>query len=140
MEIIVTRNHHTANTTGSIIYLEGATAAGFICYGIEPGVGSGKGPIPAGLYKVGIRTVGEFHAKYAARFPYHVGMLEVLGVPGFEAILLHCGNSFADTKGCLLLGRQFKSGVLFESEKAYTFLYNTVIAAAMAGNLSIEYR
>lgn len=28
----------------------------------------------------------------------------VVGVPGFSRILMHCGNSFHDTQGCILLG------------------------------------
>ena len=33
-----------------------------------------------------------------------MGMLEVLDVPNFKYILIHCGNTDEDTAGCLLLG------------------------------------
>ncbi|MDD5363372.1 MAG: DUF5675 family protein [Ignavibacteria bacterium] len=143
MKITVERNYHTANITGSIIRDGGA-----VYYGIEPGPMHARGPIPCGVYKIGVRTIGEFHVEYATRFPaFHAGMLEVLNVlqiplnsPWREAILIHCGNSFIDTKGCLLVGRQFKTGTLFESEKAYVTLYKSVIAAALTGELWIEYK
>lgn len=69
--------------------------------------------IPLDTYELGLRTneaaPGQpptFHDRYKARFgpDFHIGMIEVLNVPGFTDILWHCGNDDDDTGGCLLIG------------------------------------
>ncbi|MFK7922055.1 MAG: DUF5675 family protein [Bacteroidia bacterium] len=63
--------------------------------------------IPAGKYKLSLRTVGGFHNRYtnARDFKsFHIGMLWVREVPQFEFILIHVGNTDKDTSGCLLVG------------------------------------
>ena len=50
--------------------------------------------IPAGCYKLGYR----WSRKYRCNMPF------VENVPHFLAIMLHPGNSLADTAGCILLG------------------------------------
>jgi hypothetical protein len=70
----------------------------------EPKV-HGETAIPTGTYRVTLRKEGGFHARYTKRFPkMHKGMLWVRDVPGFEYILIHCGNTHQDTRGCLLVG------------------------------------
>jgi len=53
-----------------------------------------KGRIPAGTYRAVWEPVGKFKG-YALK-----------GVPGFENIELHVGNTEQDTRGCILLGRR----------------------------------
>ena len=61
--------------------------------------------IPAGTYWIGFRKTGGFHQRYGDRFPdMHMGMLWVRGVPNFEHVLIHIGNTDEDTAGCLLVG------------------------------------
>ena len=61
--------------------------------------------VPLGTYRLGLKTHGGFHERYRRRFPdFHLGMIEVLGVPNFTAILWHCGNDDDDTAGCTLIG------------------------------------
>ena len=50
--------------------------------------------IPAGCYTLGYRWSTKAHRK----MPF------VENVPGFMGIMLHAGNSLADTAGCILLG------------------------------------
>lgn len=65
----------------------------------------GETRIPAGKYKIGLRTVGGFHERFSKRFKdMHIGMLQILDVPGFEYILIHPGNTDKDTDGCLITG------------------------------------
>lgn len=65
----------------------------------------GETRIPAGKYKIGLRTVGGFHERLSKRFKdMHIGMLQILDVPGFEYILIHPGNTDKDTDGCLITG------------------------------------
>ena len=59
--------------------------------------------IPTGNYSLSLT----YSPKFSPRAFYKSlgGMLPlVVGVPGFSRILMHCGNSFHDTQGCILLG------------------------------------
>ena len=92
--------------------------------------------------------MGGYHAKYSKRFAdIHKGMLHVLDVPGFEYILLHCGNTDEDTAGCLLLGDTQENnnikenGFIGKSTAAYMRVYPPIAAALEAGEeVTIEYR
>lgn len=64
----------------------------------------GETCIPTGTYGLKLRADGGLHKKYAKRFPaFHMGMLWLQDVPGFEWIYLHCGNTDDDTEGCPLV-------------------------------------
>jgi LysM repeat protein len=120
----------------------------FECYGLEDEYREVKvmkeTRIPAGTYKVGVRTEGRFHNKYTNDYPgMHKGMLHVLDVPGFEYILIHVGNYEHNTDGCLLVGTSRVetpgSMMVGSSVAAYKKFYPKVIDAALAGDLTITY-
>lgn len=120
----------------------------FVCFTIEDEHRDVKVPgetrIPAGSYQLRLRGWGGFHNRYLGRFPdLHEGMLEIVGVPGFTDILLHCGNTDFDTAGCLLVGDGVHEnvstrGYLTASEPAYRRLYPPVAHAIKNGGANIE--
>ena len=77
----------------------------FLGFIIEDGYNEVKIPgetrIPAGLYSLRKKKDGEFLAKYKSLYG-HEWIPEVMGVPGYSAILIHIGNFIRDTRGCLL--------------------------------------
>jgi len=96
----------------------------------------GETRIPAGTYQITLRTEGGFHERYAHKFgAMHKGMLWVRNVPGFEYILIHIGNTDADTAGCLLVGDEVKTQErkLLYSKNCYVRIYERVSAAILAG-------
>ena len=100
----------------------------------------GETRIPNGTYKLGLRKVGGYHAKYSKRFPHiHIGMLHVLDVPGFEYILIHCGNTDEHTAGCLLVGDSQENnqitadGFIGKSTQAYKRIYPRIAEAIECG-------
>ena len=101
----------------------------FLCYTLEDVPRevkvSGATRIPAGHYRVTLRTEGGFNARYAARFSAveHRGMLWLRDVPGFEYVLIHIGNTEDDTAGCILLGDAQKAGAVLSSSRAYWRTY-----------------
>ena len=105
----------------------------------------GETRIPAGTYKLKLRTVGGFHTRYLAKYgdTFHKGMIWVQDVPGFEYILWHTGNTDEHTAGCLILGntqtnnRIAKDGFIGSSVDAYKFVYPRVLAAIESG-LDVE--
>ena len=108
----------------------------------------GETRIPNGAYKLGLRKVGGYHARYSKRFPHiHIGMLHVLDVPGFEYILIHCGNTDEHTAGCLLVGDSQENnqittdGFIGKSTQAYKRIYPRIAEAIECGeNVTITYR
>jgi hypothetical protein len=142
--MLITVNRFTSDddATLSMISVDGK----FVCFGLEdeyrPEKVANETRIPAGTYNITLRTVGGFHERYSQRFDgIHKGMLWVRDVPGFEYILIHCGNTDQDTAGCLLVGAQAhaRDMTLGSSSLAYQDLYRAVVDAAALGDLSIEY-
>lgn len=67
----------------------------------------GRTAIPAGRYKVVLR--------YSPRFKRITP--HITGVPGFKYILIHAGNTAADTDGCILPGLNNIKGRVLMSRK-----------------------
>ena len=145
MHIKVKRFTSDDDTTLSTIWVDKE----FQCFGLEDEYREEKVAketrIPAGEYVIALRTWGGFHTKYSKRFPiFHIGMLQVMEVPGFTSILIHIGNTDEDTAGCLLLGKNAiadKGNMsLGNSRAAYTEFYPKVIDAYNKGQqITIEY-
>jgi len=137
------------STSGLLFEIEGNKRT-FLAYTLEDEQRDvkvwGETRIPAGTYKLGLRTEGGFHNRYKSKYTFHKGMIHVLDVPGFEYILWHTGNTDENTAGCLLLGntqtnnRIAKDGFVGNSVDAYKFVYPRVAAAIEAGlNVEVEY-
>jgi hypothetical protein len=93
---------------------------------------------------VGVRRFGGFHERYGKRFDFHQGMLEILDIPHFTNVLIHCGNTHKETLGCPLTGMGIVENtagdfVTVDSTGAYRRLYQHVIDAALADELSIDF-
>jgi hypothetical protein len=63
---------------------------------------------------------GEYKLIYTWSPKYKKDMWRLMGVPGFEGILIHTGNSAKDTAGCVLVGktRNPKKGTIAYSSDA----------------------
>lgn len=101
----------------------------------------GETRIPAGTYKLKLRTQGSISAKYLERFgeAFHHGMIWLQGVPDFEFVYVHCGNKVTDTEGCLLTGSAqaphddpAAAFAVTNSEAAYRKIYPSIAAAILA--------
>jgi hypothetical protein len=92
MELTVQRRPAANGATLGDLSIDGV----WECFTLERAPGEGKGPIPAGTYKVII----DFSNRFQRDMPH------ILDVPGFDGIRIHSGNTDKDTEGCLLLGRK----------------------------------
>lgn len=80
----------------------------------------GETAIPRGIYKIEVRH----SPRFAKDMPY------LMGVPGFDAVMMHPGNTSSDTEGCILVGEQW-SGKNFigDSREAFERVRQAVLAA-----------
>lgn len=84
----------------------------------------GQTAIPAGRYRVVI----DFSQRFQKR------MLHVLGVPWFEGIRIHSGNTDADTEGCVLVGQTSNGdNYIHGGSVAMPILYRKIEEALAAG-------
>lgn len=94
----------------------------------------GETAIPTGKYEVLMNVVSP---KYAAVSWYKNlckgKMPRLIGVPCYEGVLIHPGNTALDTLGCILVGKNTKVGQLTESKATFEKLYGKLRAAADKG-------
>jgi hypothetical protein len=89
----------------------------------------GETRITAGIYPLGLRKEGGFHAKYSKKFPaIHQGMIQIMNVPNFKYILYHLMNTEKHTAGCVGGGdtannNQITPGFTGNSRVAYERTY-----------------
>ena len=91
----------------------------------------GKTAIPRGRYQV----VWTASARFGRMLPL------LLGVPCFEGVRIHSGNTAKDTEGCILLGENREVGRVLDSRLTCARFYNMVEAAIARGEevwLSVE--
>ena len=152
MKYEVLRFSSQKDSTSGLLFEVNNGKRTFLCYTLEDEQRDvkvwGETRIPAGTYKLGLRTEGGFHNKYLSKYgaDFHKGMIWVLDVPGFEYILWHVGNTDENTAGCLLLGNTQtsnlvnKDGFVGNSVDAYKLVYPRVLAAIQSGlNVEVEY-
>ena len=79
----------------------------------------GKTAIPEGTYEIRLFM----SPRFGRLMPY------LMDVPGFTGILIHCGNTVTDTKGCILVGMRGVNGTLRMSRATFKKLYERLFAA-----------
>ena len=151
MKLKVLRFSSQEDSTSGLLFLDGDLGLEFLCYTLEDERRAlkveGESRVPAGTYKIELRTKGGFHEKYKKKYrTFHKGMLHVTNVPNFEYILIHTGNTDEHTSGCLLVGDSqennviIKDGFIGKSVNAYKRIYpNISKAISREEKVTIEY-
>lgn len=86
----------------------------------------GETAIPYGTYPVVVT--------YSPHFKCDLPLL--VGVPNFEGVRIHPGNTVADTEGCLLVGLGRTNSSVTQSRLAFNTLF-TKIRAALSRNEAV---
>lgn len=123
MELRLIRSTYTDQSTIGDLYVDGQ----WECYTLEDVIRRAKikaeTAIPQGRYPI---TLYDSPSQGAA-----TPMLQ--GVPGFEYILIHSGNSKKDTEGCILVGQQKSANWISSSKAALAPLREKIQGAIRAG-------
>lgn len=96
----------------------------------------GKTAIPEGTYEVTLRVQSpRFSQK--KQYDFCKGYLpRLLGVPSFEGVLIHVGNTAADTEGCILVGKNTVKGMVTDSSATFRKLYSRL--SLCSGKITID--
>lgn len=117
MELILIRKEKTDESTIGELFVGNL----FECYTLEDVERevkiAGKTAIPKGRYEIII--------SWSNRFERFMPLL--LGVPNYEGVRIHSGNTAKDTLGCILVGAGKGINVISASKIAYTQLFNKLL-------------
>lgn len=93
----------------------------------------GETAIPTGRYLVDMKTVSpRFGGR--AQYQFCKGRLPRLcNTPGYQGVLIHCGNTAKDTDGCILVGENKEKGKVINSKATFRKLYPILKAADERG-------
>lgn len=96
-----------------------------------------KTAIPSGIYKVTLDIVSPKYSKNS----YYQSICKsklprLLNVPGFDGILIHCGNTEKDSAGCLIVGENKVKGKVINSKATFEKLYKELLKDK--NNITIE--
>lgn len=106
MNVTLQRGKGTAHGTHGVLIGDGS----FLCFTLEEPWRNNEPKIsciPEGVYKCKKHNGAKFS-----------NVWEVLDVPGRSAILIHSGNTLADTEGCILVGLGTDAAGLTQSRAA----------------------
>lgn len=95
----------------------------------------GETAIPTGTYTILMNVVSPKYSKSSWYIKNCNGarMPRLENVPGYEGVLIHSGNSAADTLGCILVGKNDVVGMVTKSKDYLLQLYNKMYAAYKKG-------
>ena len=86
-----------------------------------------KCAIPSGTYRIVLTSSARFSSRLFYK-NFSLGLLpRLVGVKGFEGVLIHCGNTVLDTAGCMLVGEICGPGILKNSRINYIKLFLLLI-------------
>lgn len=137
MELLLNRGIFTSKSTIGELLVDGI----FECFILEDCVRErsgvpmdewkidGETAIPQGRYRVHVNRSNRF-SKMAG---HDVFLPLLIGVPGYEGVRIHPGNTAADTEGCLLPGLHKGVDTVMESRAAFASLFARIQEALQCG-------
>lgn len=98
--------------------------------------------IPSGTYNILMNVISPKYSKSNYYMNICNGKVPRLdNVPAYSGVLIHCGNTAADSSGCILVGENKVKGQVINSRKTFERLYKLLKEAYNKGEkitLTIE--
>ena len=98
----------------------------------------GKTAIPVGKYRVTLDVKSERFGKKQQYAACSGKLPRLVNVPAFDGVLIHIGNTSADTEGCILVGRNKVVGAVLQSTEIFWKLYDVLQSAKDTIYIKIE--
>ena len=97
-----------------------------------------KTAIPTGTYKLTLDVVSPKFIQKAYYYNFCKGKLpRLLGVKGFDGVLIHRGKDQDSSSGCIIVGYNKIKGQVVNSQQAFEKLYKT-IQAKMVTEITVQ--
>lgn len=98
---------------------------------------AGVTAIPTGRYAVTLSVQSQRFSK-KSQYAFCNGFLpRLIGVPAFDGVLIHIGNTAKDSEGCILVGKNKAVGKVLDSTATFKKLYAILKSATNAINITI---
>ncbi|EPR69087.1 DUF5675 family protein [Cyclobacterium qasimii] len=129
--ITILRYIDDGNTTLGLMFINKV----FFAYTLEDTHKDEKVPggtrIPEGHYKLGINpNLSPLTQRYRNRFDWFSNHIEIKGIPNYDLVYIHIGNSHKDTKGCILIADGVNASqpekMILQSQKAFERFYRYI--------------
>lgn len=99
---------------------------------------AGKTAIPTGTYRMTLDVKSpKFGSKAFYREVCDGYLPRLIGVPGYEGVLVHVGNTQNDTDGCILVGYNKVKGQVIDSRNAFKKLWDSYLKIAKQAKMEI---
>lgn len=95
----------------------------------------GQTAIPTGTYIIDMNTTSPKFKDRTWAKPYGGKLPRLVGVKGFEGILIHVGNTQQDSLGCILIGYNKIKGKVINSTACFQKLMPILLKAHLAGEV-----
>ena len=95
----------------------------------------GQTAIPTGTYIIDMNTTSPKFKDRTWAKPYGGKLPRLIGVKGFEGILIHVGNTQQDSLGCILIGYNKTKGKVINSTACFQKLMPILLKAHLAGEV-----
>ena len=138
MKLTVERRWPRAEYTIGIMFINGDRFCEILEDPIRDKKIKGVTAIPVGTYKIDMETVSPRFKNRAWAVPYKGKLPRLLDVPGYEGVLIHPGNTAADTDGCLLPGNNREKGKVLDSQTRFHQLMKEFLLPAHQAGEEIE--
>lgn len=118
------------------IYPDNASNALFTFFVCEDTVRGEGNPATVSKWKIKGETAipyGDYNVVWALSPSRNEWTLRLLNVPGYQGILIHGGNTPADTEGCLLPGLMRQNGSVLQSKVAVQKIEAILVPELQAG-------
>lgn len=130
LALYLERRWKKAEYTIGILYINGVYFCEVLENPVRPEKILGHTAIPAGTYRIDMNTVSPRFKGRAWAVEYNGIVPRLLAVPNYTGVLIHPGNTTADTTGCLLPGRNRAIGKVLDSQTTYKRLMDEYLIPA----------
>lgn len=137
MELKVIRKYRKEEYTIGDLYINGVWFSNTLEDAVRDKKIYGKTAIPYGTYKVTMDVVSPKFKDRSWAKPYGGKLPRLLNVPNYEGVLIHVGNTAADTSGCLLVGQNKVKGQVVNSTQTFMSLMEKYLIPAKNRNEEI---